>query len=227
MWYLRSFLAAVLSISLAGFEFPAGRAAHPPIGILTLANRAYLNEAAAFPGLSVFEGEVLSTGPGGQMGIRAGHSTLTLAAKTEATLVSIPGGVHVDLSAGSIHFSSEQNEWVEVHAEEALLRPESNQPTQASVSILVPKVLQITTKHGGLTFSYRQEFRNLPEGETYRIYLDAPGEAGSDAGVSVQKAGIPGKVAYFIVGAGVAGVAAWGVREALSPGNNPISPAKP
>jgi hypothetical protein len=51
-----------------------------------------------------------------------------------------------------------------VHAEEALVRPETNQPTQGLVTILAPKVLQVTAQHGGLNFSDRQEFRNLPEG---------------------------------------------------------------
>jgi hypothetical protein len=65
---------------------------------------------------------------------------------------------------------------IEVHAEEALVRPDSNQRTQVLATILSPKVQQITARHGGLDFIYRQEFRNLPEGQTYRIYLDSPGE---------------------------------------------------
>jgi hypothetical protein len=47
-----------------------------------------------------------------------------------------------------------------------LLRPEKDQPTEAQIATLAPKVLQITARHGGLNFSYCEEFRNLPEGET-------------------------------------------------------------
>ncbi len=227
MLYLRSFLAVVLSISLAAFAVPPGRAAHPPVGILTVANHAHLDEAAAFPGLSVFEGELLSTEAEGRLGVRVGHSTLALAGNTEVTLYPISGGMHVDMSAGSLYFSGAENEAIEVHVAEALLRPESNQPTQAVITILAPKVLQVTARHGGLNFTYRQEFRNLPEGETYRIYLDAPAEAQVAAGIGSQKAGVAGKVAYFIMGAGAGGVTGWGLHAAGTSGNGPISPAKP
>ena len=227
MLYLRSFLAAVLTTSPAAYAVPPGRAADPPVGILTQANHAHLNEATAFPGLSVFEGERLSTEAEGILGVRVGRSTLALAANTEATLFPVSGGLHIDLTAGSLYFSAAENEAMEVHVEEALLRPESNRPTQALVTILAPKVLQISTRHGGLNFSYRQEFRDLPEGQTYRLYLESPSEPASVGGAVAPRPGLAGKVAYFIVGAGVGSVAAWGVHEALRSGNSPISPARP
>jgi len=227
MRFLRFSLVIGLVISLTEYTVPSGYAAHPPLGILTQAEHAHLDAAAAFPGLSVFEGERLSTEEEGRMGVRAGHSTLALAGKTEVTLVPIRGGMHVDMDAGSLHFSAAEKEVVEVHAEEALLRPESDQATQALVTILAPKVLQIRTQHGGLNLSYREEFRNLPEGETYRIYLDAPAEPQGSAGAGAETAGGASKVTYFIVAAGAAGLTVWAIHGALSSGNNPISPAKP
>jgi hypothetical protein len=114
-----------------------------------------------------------------------------------------------------------------VHAEKALIRPGSCQPTQATVTILSPNVLQIVARQGGLSFSYRQEFRVLPEGETYRIYLDAPSDRGSAAEVVAAKGGGVSKVTYFIVRAGVGTLTAWGIHAAVPSGNEPISPAKP
>jgi hypothetical protein len=227
MRLLRPFLVVVVAISLVFFAVSPALATHSPIGILTLATHAHLEEAAAFPGLSVFEGERLSTEADGRLGVRAGHSILTLGAHTEVELISIDGGMHVDMSAGSMHFAAAENEVVEVHAGDALVRPASRQPTQGLVTMLGPKVLQITAEHGGLNFSYHEEFRNLPEGQTYRIYLDTPAEPADGANVGAEKASIPTKVTYFIVGAGVAGVAAWGIHDALRPGSLPISPAKP
>ena len=109
----------------------------------------------------------------------------------------------------------------------SIWRPASKLATQASVALLAPKVLQVNVQKGGLNFSYRDEFRFLPEGQTYRIYLDAPAEPQVDE-VHAARTGISGKVAYFIVGAAMAGGgAAWGIHEALAAGNPPISPAKP
>jgi hypothetical protein len=116
---------------------------------------------------------------------------------------------------------------VEIHVAGAELRPGANHPKQATVKLLAPKVLQIEVRKGGLNFTYQTEFRSLPAGETYRVYLDAP-EGPEIAGASAgQKAGLGGKVAYFIVGSATGGVAAWGVREATASGQGMESPAKP
>lgn len=129
MRYLHSFLAAVVALSLAVYGVPPAWTAPPFVGILTLANHAHVDEATASPGLSVFEGEQLSTEPGGLMTVRAGRSTLALGNSTQAALMPISGGMHIDLMVGTIYFSAAENEVVEVHAEEALLRPEKNQPS--------------------------------------------------------------------------------------------------
>jgi len=116
---------------------------------------------------------------------------------------------------------------MEVHVADATLQPDSSRLTQALVTILAPRVLQVSARRGGLKFSYPQEFRDLPEGETYRIDLDSPAEPQDAAGAGGGEAGISSKVVYFIVGAGVTGITAWGIRAATASGNGPESPAKP
>jgi len=227
MAFLFPLLAVLLSILFAASAGPFASAATPPIGILTQAYQARVNEALAFPGLSVFEGERLSTDAQGRIGVRVGNSVLALAGNTDATVYRISGGIHLDLTMGSVYFSAAKGEMVEIHVAEAELRPGDNQLTQAAVKLLAPKVLQIEVRKGGLNFSYRAEFRFLPAGETYRIYLDAPEEPEIVGGFAGQKAGIGGKVAYFIVGTGSGGLAAWGVREATASGAGIESPAKP
>jgi hypothetical protein len=218
---LRCVLAPLLSLSLIFCSVPTVYAARPPLGVLTIASHAHLDESVAFPGLSVFDGERLSTDAEGQLGVRAGRSTIALAAKTDVTLIQMGGGMHVDMAAGSLYFSVPENEAIEVHVEEAMLRPDSTQPTQARVSIFAPKVLQITAVHGGLNFNYHEEFQNLPEGQTYRIYLDSPAEPQIAAGSGAGKSSFGSKVAYFIVGAGLAAIAVWQIRDHTSSGSAP------
>jgi hypothetical protein len=131
------------------------------------------------------------------------------------------------MSAGSVHFSAAENEFVEMHALDAMVRPAGSSATQALVTILGPNVLQLTAELGALEFRCRDEFRNLPEGQTYRIYLDGP-TGSSDSGTgseNPQKPGKPPKATYYIVGVGVAGAAAWGIHEALRSENGEESPA--
>jgi len=61
-------------------------------GVLTQAYGAHLNSEATFPGLSIFEGEHLSTEPDGKMGVRVAASSLVLSGSTGATLHQINGG---------------------------------------------------------------------------------------------------------------------------------------
>src|SRR5271157_4275408 len=223
----RSALALILCTSLCLFPALCGGGSKAPLGILTQAYDAHLNEAAAFPGLSVFEGEEVSTESGGRLGVRVGRATVLLAGSSGATLHGIESGAHVDLAAGTVSFSSPENASVEIHAEEAFLRPEKNQLTQAEVMILMPRVLQVRARRGDLAFRYSEEFQVLPEGETYRIYLDSPGEPRGDAGAGVPKSSRPRKVSYYILGIAGAGLTAWGVNEFVHSGGYVESPAKP
>jgi hypothetical protein len=226
MRYLRHCLAWIAAAALLLFQAQPVISARPPIGILTIATHAYLDEAMAFPGLSVFEGERLSTEPEGRLGVRLGHSALMLGESTEVELISARDVLHVDMTCGMVRFSAAENEPLEVHTGDVLVRPATSQPTQGAIVILAPKVLQITAEHGSLSFRFHQEYRQLPEGQTYRVYLDTPGEP-EDETVPVAAGRKRNLVAFFIVGAGAGGLTAWGIGEAIRTRNPPISPARP
>lgn len=225
MPYRRVWLAITVVFTLT---FPAVVAfgGHSALGVLTLATHAHLDQATAFPGLSVFEGERLSTEAGGHLSVQVGHSTLSLPGKTELVLIPITGGVHVDMDGGSVHFSTADKEVVEVHALDAITRPASPRSTQASVTILGANVLQVAAEYGTLSFNYREEDRLLPAGQIYCIYLDDSDGTGGASVNGTRKPGSASKVSYFLVGAGMGGVA-WGIQDALRPRHEPISPAKP
>jgi hypothetical protein len=227
MFHLRGALSILPCLSLCFYPLLCGAGAKEPLGILTQAYAAYLNEAAASPGLSVFDGEDVSTESGGRLSVRVGPATVLLAGSSSATLHGIDLGAHVDLHAGTVAFLSPENGIVEVHAEEAFLRPEKNQLTQAEVTILRAKVLQVRVRRGDLAFRYREEFQVLPEGETYRIYLDPPAEPQNTAITGAQKSSRLLKVSYFLVGAAGGGLTAWGSNEFVHSGALPVSPAKP
>ncbi|HTZ47824.1 MAG TPA: hypothetical protein VMH20_09550 [Verrucomicrobiae bacterium] len=224
----RSVLALVIVLASPFYVVPPSIAANASLGVL--ATHAHLEEAVAFPGLSVYEGERLSTEADGRLGIRAGRSILTLGERTEVWLIPLGGGLHVDMSQGSLHFVSVEHEPMEIHVAEALVSSAGTQESQGSVTLLGPKTLQITAERGDLNFSFQGEIRTLPQGQTYRIYLDDPGASNGTSGGVVSKSSTAGatKAVYFIVGAGVAGATAWGIHEALKSGNpSPISPYKP
>jgi len=202
-----------------------------PLGILTLAYGAHLNASDAFAGLSVFDGDGSSTGAEGKIGVRIGASVLTLGEQSAVTLQHSGDGAHVDLDGGSVYVWSAESNLLEVHADEALLRPHGRHQVQAQVLMFAPKILQITTRQGSLDFTYGKEFRVLPEGQTYRIYLESEAEsqgpegAGSDRPKGGMSKGT--KVAFFILAGVGAGLAAWGIHDLIQSHSRVESPAKP
>jgi hypothetical protein len=127
---------------------------------------------------------------------------------------------------------------MEVHVDDAMFRPHDEQITEARILMYAPKVLQITTRLGSLDFSYHGDFRVLPEGQTYRIYLDsdaapeAQGPAGAGSGCTTRPSK-PGtmskgtKVAFFILAGAGTGLAAWGIVDVIQSNSSIESPAKP
>jgi hypothetical protein len=98
--------------------------------------------------------------------------------------------------------------------------------TQATVTILGPNLLQIAAASGTLNFSYREESRNLPAGQIYRIYLDDRDGVPDVSAGGTRRPSNGSKVGYFIVGAAAAG-SVWGIEELIQSKSSDISPATP
>src|SRR5258708_14384505 len=208
MHVFRGVLALSLCVSFFAYNvslYASGR----PLGILTMAYGAHLNASAAFAGVSVFDGESVSTEPEGKLSMRIGGSVITLAEQSAATLQRNGDGAHVDLDAGAVYLWSAESNPLEVHVEGALVRPHGLHQLQLPILMFAPKILQITVRHGSVAFSYGKEFRVLPEGQTYRIYLETEEDPRGTPGAADEprRAGISTatKGAYFIVAGSSAG----------------------
>jgi len=223
---LRAGFVFVLAGSMTVLAQSVAGAPPEPLGILTQAKLANLDASPAFAGLSIYAGECLRSESGGLIALRMDKGTLALAANSEAILARLGDGVHVDLSAGSVHYSAGVSQVVEVHAEEAIVRSPRSGVAEGTVAILAPKVLQLDVRKGDLEFSYRQEFRRLPAGQIYRIYLDSPGEPAGESNASLSTES-PHMVTYYILSAGAGGALAWWAYDAAKSGHLPISPSRP
>jgi hypothetical protein len=102
MHVIRGVLALSLVVPLCAYSLSV-YAGGKPLGILTLAYGAHLNASDAFAGLSVFDGESLSTDAEGKLSARIGGSVITLVEQSAASLQRSGDGAHIDLDAGSIY----------------------------------------------------------------------------------------------------------------------------
>src|ERR1700681_3163316 len=101
----RHVLAAAIPFSLAAAPSSARVAA---IGFVSHADGAYIGEAYASPGTSIYDGDRLSTEADGSLRLTIGTAALHLAPQTSLTVHLADSGqdTEVELDAGSLVFSS-------------------------------------------------------------------------------------------------------------------------
>ena len=173
---LRHFLA----LEMAGFlALNSGMPRPTVIGVVAVADRAHVNTSAVSEGTTVYDGDRLSTEPGGMLRLRGEGAALDLG---EESTVVVRGkergsqGMEVELSRGTLLFSTMHVTALEITAREAHVAPISDARTAGQVSITGPKELCIYARRGALQFSYREESETISEGTAYRVILDPTGE---------------------------------------------------
>ena len=110
-----------------------------PLGVLTQAIAAHLNEAAAFPGLSFFEGETLSTWSSGKMTARVDGSVFTLGGDSEVSLHRIDRPECMNLHRRVFSRRKINAPGIQVRMRPMLVKPANNIPSQAEVCFKLPR----------------------------------------------------------------------------------------
>lgn len=150
-----------------------------PLGMTSHAERAHVGEAAASEGSTIYEGDRLSTEPGGVL--RINSPALTLQLDGQSTLVlrrpaSPEGEITAELASGTLVFFASRAGNIVVVADDAMIRPMQNIPAIAHIRVVNRRELRIYAKRGALEFSYHGQSDTISEGAAYRVLLD-PSEA--------------------------------------------------
>lgn len=156
-----------------------------PLGIVTQATAANLRTTPASSGTTVYDGDVLSTAPGGQLYLRSGSATIYLGARSTVTmhrvvLDSTSDRTQATLTSGTGILSATQSSALEINADRASIRPARDQATVGQVTIVSPKELNIFARRGALEFSYNGDTGVIEEGKAYHVFLDPPDDLDSD-----------------------------------------------
>jgi hypothetical protein len=221
---------------LAGGPSPA-KAAY--LGIVIHAESAYLGEAAASVGSTIFGGEKLSTDAGGLLRIAIPAVTLQLGEQSSLVLghaADPQQSILAELACGTLIFSAAATGSIAIAADDALVRSADNTATAAHIRMVNQKELRIYAQRGALEFSYHGESATIPEGRNYRVILD-PSEREVAASESDQTPHRPwNHHRTFILVAIAVGVAVGiaipiiihAVESPDSPGSSPpVQPKKP
>jgi hypothetical protein len=232
MEYFRPVVAAVLVLAMG--ITPGWGASGPAFGTVIAAEGANVGGGSLSAGTTVFGGDKLFTTGTGSVQLRAGAARFLLSGDSAAILAKDEISPAASLTRGTAVFSTATSKAFVMHVGSMAIRPETDQPTVAQVTVVGPRQLMVRSTRGAVTVAVDDDVRVIPEGMAYRIVLD-PTEAelaAADAtnqdpqGVgSGRRAGRPrragrNRFVWFVLGAGFI-ITFLAVSEALESPDRP------
>ena len=174
MQYLRSVVAAILVLAMG--LTPGWGASGPAFGTVIAAEGANVGGGSLSAGTTVFGGDKLFTTGTGSVQLRAGAARLLLTGDTIAVLGKDEVSPAANLTRGTAVFSTATSKAFVMHVGSMAIRPDTDQPTVAQVTVIGPRQLMVRSTRGSVSVAVDDDVRVIPEGMAYRIVLD-PTEA--------------------------------------------------
>ena len=153
-------------------DIPAFAAAAKPLGMVIQAQEAQLDNAKLAVGTTVYPGDTVVTDAGGGLRLKLGGSQLYLLADSAATLSQNAAVVHAVVSRGTVGFSSNGADNVELEIPEGILRAADGQPAYGQVTILSAQEVVISAYRGALVLDNDGELHTIPAGKNYRVTME-------------------------------------------------------
>jgi co-chaperonin GroES (HSP10) len=203
-------LCLVVLLVASLLDIPAFAAAEKPLGMVIQAQEAQLDNAKLAVGTTVYPGDTVVTDAGGGLRLKLGGSQLYLLAESAATLSQNAAVVHAVVSRGTVGFSSNGADNVELEIPEGILRAADGQPAYGQVTILSGQEVVISAFRGALVLDNDGELHTIPAGKNYRVTMEweqsdqqAPAaSAGGDNPIVQPRKRRRRKLAFYLIFAG-------------------------
>ena len=165
-------LCLVVLLVTSLLDIPAFAAAEKPLGMVIQAQEALLDNAKLQVGTSIYGGDTVVTDAGGGLRLKLGGSQLYLLADSAATLSQNATVVHAVVARGTVGFSSNGADNVELEIPEGILRAADGQPAYGQVTILSAQEVVISAYRGALVLDNDGEIHTIPAGKNYRVTME-------------------------------------------------------
>ncbi len=219
----RCALIAVLIVGL--LNIPAYGADEKPLGLVMQAENAHIGNANVAIGTTIFPGDTLATEAGGTLRLNFGASQMYLLSASSATLGpnASSNAVHAVVGHGTVGFSSNGSDHIELEIPEGILRAANSEPAYGQVTIVGPQEVIISAYRGTLALDHDGEVRDIPAGKSYRVTMDLEPAAASQpqapagvGGSGPKRAVNTATLAWAIVAVAAAGGTAYAIWDVLS-----------
>src|ERR1700680_2401561 len=170
MQYLRSVIATFLIIAMR--NTPGWGATGAASGTVVADEGANVGGGSLSAGTTVFGGDRLVTTGTGSVQVRAGAARFLLSGDSAAILAKDVISPAASLTRGTAVFSTATSKAFVMHVGSMAIRPETDQPTVAQVTVVGPRQLMVRSTRGSVSVAVDDDVRVIPEGMAYRIVLD-------------------------------------------------------
>jgi hypothetical protein len=221
---MRSIARSCIAAMLAGLmAFPGFAANEKPLGLVVQAQSAQVSNAKLAIGTTVYPGDKVETDQAGILRLRMGASQLYLLASSSATLGQRTDSLFAEVSRGTVGFSSNSADQLELEVPQGVIRASNGEPTYGQVTIVNPQEIIVSAFHGSLVLDNDGELHTIPEGKSYRVTMDLEPSAAAPAAAAYRDNAdnTPAKrrrkkLAFIILFGGLGALASYGIWTVLS-----------
>lgn len=169
---IRVSLSALLSVTLVTTPCAGSAAGPSSLGTVVSAERARVGTANASVGTTVFGGDNLETDQFGSLQVRTRTARLLLSGLSRVSWGNEEGVPTATLTSGTGTFSTTNSKAFAMRVATAVIRPNVDEATIGSVSVLNPKELTVQCTRGALMLTVIDDTLLIPEGTAYHVILD-------------------------------------------------------
>lgn len=158
-----------------------------PLAVLTLVKLAHLGTANAVSGTTVYPGDSLDTGAGGELHLRLAGGQVYLLSDTAVSIGNSRSVLQATLLRGTVGFSSLTDRQFQILAPEGLVEAAYGQPAYGQATITGPNDIVISAYVGALVLHRGDQTLIVKAGQSYYISLvrdEAEGPPQRRAGVA-------------------------------------------
>jgi co-chaperonin GroES (HSP10) len=211
-------------------DLPAFAAAEKPLGSVIQAQEAQLDNAKLQVGTSIYRGDTVVTDAGGGLRLKLGGSQLYLLADSAATLAQNATAIHAVVGRGTVGFSSNGADSIELEIPQGILRAADGQPAYGQVTIMSAQEVVISAYRGALVLDNDGELHTIPAGKNYRVTLEweqadqqaSPASTGGDNPIIQPRKRRRRRLAFYLIFTGALAAASYAIWDHLDE-----SPYKP
>jgi hypothetical protein len=200
-------------------NLPSMASSEKPLGVIAQAEHARLDSASAATGATVYSGDSFETEPGGVLRMRLGSNQFYLLASSAATLAQNSTGATLTVTRGTAGFSTSPAGQFALDTPAGIVRGANGKSAYGQVTITSANEMIVSSMRGDLIVDNEGELHSIPEGKSYRVFIEADPEGSSNDNKDFQPPvnhHRKRRIIFAIILGGVVGFASYEIYKELS-----------